>query len=105
LLIIISPLLHTLLRCFIFLTKQHIITSLGRTQAVSHRLQTATVRVRCQVTSCRIFGGQTGTVASILRVPQLPLPIYIPPNALYLLITLSSTLYSLNTDSVVKQPT
>jgi hypothetical protein len=54
---------------------------LGRAiaQAVSRRLPTAAARVRFQVRSCVICGGQSGTGAGFLRVLRFPLPILIPP--------------------------
>jgi hypothetical protein len=39
--------------------------------------------------------------ADVLRVFQVPLPILIPPNILYLFIFLSSTLYSLSAECAV----
>jgi hypothetical protein len=48
-------------------------------QAVSRRLPTAAARVRAQVRSCGICGGQSGTGADFLRVLRIPLPILIPP--------------------------
>jgi hypothetical protein len=50
-------------------------------QAVSRWLPTAAVRVRSQVRSCGIFGGQSGTEAGFLRVLRFHLPILIPPTA------------------------
>jgi hypothetical protein len=60
-----------------------VIKILGRTiaQAVSRRLPTATARVRAQVKSCGICGGQSGTRAGFLRVLRFPLPSRIPPIA------------------------
>jgi hypothetical protein len=54
---------------------------LGRAiaQAVSRRLPTAAARVRSQVMSCGVCGGQSGTGAGFLRIPRFPLPILIPP--------------------------
>jgi hypothetical protein len=50
-------------------------------QAVSRRLATAAARIRSQVTSYGICGGQNGTGAGFLRVLRFPLPILIPPTA------------------------
>jgi hypothetical protein len=60
-------------------------------------------RVRFQVGSCRICGGQNDTEAGFLRVLPLPLPILISPVAPYSMTILSSTLYSFDIDSFVKQ--
>jgi hypothetical protein len=49
------------------------------TQAVSRRLPTAETRVRAQVRSCGICGGQSGTGACFLRVHRFPLPFLLPP--------------------------
>jgi hypothetical protein len=46
-------------------------------QAVSHRLPIAAARVRAQVRSCGICGGQSDIVAGSLRVLRFPLPILI----------------------------
>jgi hypothetical protein len=48
-------------------------------QAVSRRLPTAAARVRAQIGSCGIYGGQTSTGARFLRVLRFALPILIPP--------------------------
>jgi hypothetical protein len=48
-------------------------------QAVNRRLPTAAARVRAQVRSCGICGGQSGTRAGFLRVLRFPQPIRIPP--------------------------
>jgi hypothetical protein len=52
-------------------------------QAVSRRLPTPAARVRSQVRSYGICGGQSDTVAGFLKVLRFPLPILIPPNAQY----------------------
>jgi hypothetical protein len=52
-------------------------------QVVSRRLPTSAARIRSQVKSCGIHGGQSGTAVGILRVLQFPLTIFIPPNASY----------------------
>jgi hypothetical protein len=49
------------------------------TQAVSRRLPNAAARVRAQVRSCGICGGQSGTGAGFHQVFPFPLPILIPP--------------------------
>jgi hypothetical protein len=50
-------------------------------QAVSLRLPIAAARVRVQVRSCGICGGQSGTGAGLFRVLRFPLLIIIPPTA------------------------
>jgi hypothetical protein len=50
-------------------------------QAVSRRLPTAAARVRVQVRSCGICGGQSGSGADFLRVLRFLLPILIPQTA------------------------
>jgi hypothetical protein len=50
-------------------------------QAVSRRLPTSAARLRAQVRSCGICGGQSGTEAGFLRVLRFPLQILIPPAA------------------------
>jgi hypothetical protein len=65
------------------MTAVRLLAEMGRAiaQAVSRRLPTAAARVRHQVWSCVICGGQSGTGAGFLRVLRLPLPILIPPTA------------------------
>jgi hypothetical protein len=53
-------------------------------QAVSRRFPTAAARVRSQVRSCGICGGQSGTGASFLRILRFSLPVLIPPTTLHL---------------------
>jgi hypothetical protein len=50
-------------------------------QAVSRWLPTTAARVRSQVWSSGICGGQSGAGAGFLRVLQFPLPVFIPPNS------------------------
>jgi hypothetical protein len=47
-------------------------------QAVCRRLPTAAARVRAQVKSCGICGGQSGAEAGILQILRFPLPNFIP---------------------------
>jgi hypothetical protein len=61
--------------------KQPLMLGRAISQAVSHRLLTAAARVRTQVGSCGICGGQSGTGAGFLRVLRFPLPILILPTA------------------------
>jgi hypothetical protein len=49
-------------------------------QEVSRRLLSAAVRVRAQVRSCGICGGQSGIGADFLRVLLFPMSIHNPPN-------------------------
>jgi hypothetical protein len=51
------------------------------TQGVSRRLPIAAARVRAQIRSCGICGGQSGIEAGFLRVLRFPRPILIPPTA------------------------
>jgi hypothetical protein len=50
-------------------------------QAVCRWLPTEAARVRAQVWSIGICGGQSGAGAAFLRVLRLPLPVFIPPNS------------------------
>jgi hypothetical protein len=63
--------------------KTLLVTNPGRAiaQAVSRWLPTAAARVRSQVKSCGICGGQSGTGAVFLRILRFPLPTLIPPTA------------------------
>jgi hypothetical protein len=49
-------------------------------QAVSRRLPTTAARVRAQIRSCGICGGQSDAGAGFLRVLRFPLPTVTPPN-------------------------
>lgn len=69
--------------------------------SILSRISTATSRVRSQVRSRGIDGGQNGSEVGFLWV-RFPLPILIPSTAPYSVTTLSSTLYSLDIDSIVK---
>jgi hypothetical protein len=59
----------------------HLLLGRAIAQAVSRRLPAAAVRVRAQVRSCRICGGQSGSGAGFIRVLRFPLPILIPSTA------------------------
>jgi hypothetical protein len=63
-------------------------------------LTTVAALVQSQVRLCGICGGQHGTEAGCFLVLWFPLPVLIPPAASYPLI-LTSTLYSLDSNSVV----
>jgi hypothetical protein len=71
-------------------------------EVASLRLSTTAAHVQCQVRSCGIRDGRSGTEEGFFCVPQFPLPILIPLIAPHSLIILSQTLYSVDTDSVVK---
>jgi hypothetical protein len=66
-------------------------------QAVSRLISISATRVRSQLKSCRICGGQSGARAVLLQVLQLPLPVFIPPTASHSLVVLSSDAYSVST--------
>jgi hypothetical protein len=71
-------------------------------QAISRRFPTAAARVPSHIGSYK-SGGQSGDIeADFLRELQFPLPILIPPSALYSLIMQSSTLHSPDIGSVLK---
>jgi tRNA U54 and U55 pseudouridine synthase Pus10 len=50
-------------------------------QAVSCRLHASADRIRVQVRSCGICGGQSGTWADFIQILRFPLSILIPPTA------------------------
>jgi hypothetical protein len=50
-------------------------------QEASRRLYTAAARVRAQIRSCGICGGQSGIGVGFLRVHRFSMPILIPPAA------------------------
>jgi hypothetical protein len=52
-------------------------------QEVNCRLPTAAARVRSQLRSCGVCGGQSGIGTGFLLVLRFPLPVIIPPNAPY----------------------
>jgi hypothetical protein len=70
-------------------------------QAVSRRFPIAAARVLSRVRSYGICCGPSGTGVGVL-VLRFPLPILIPPAAPHSLFVLPATLYSLNTDIVIK---
>jgi hypothetical protein len=79
---LVSPLYQYLAKIAYYKTFYAGTTStLGRAiaQVVSRRLPTAAARVRAQIRSCGICGGQRGTGAALLRVLRFPLSILIPP--------------------------
>jgi hypothetical protein len=61
--------------------KLRVRSSLWPCHAVSHWLPTAAAKIRAQVMSCGICGGQSGSRAGFLRVLRFPLPILISPTA------------------------
>jgi hypothetical protein len=69
---------------------------------IARNTATVTDRILSKVKSCWIYGGQSCTEAGYLRILRFPLPVLLPPAAPHSLIILSSTLYSLDTVSVVK---
>jgi hypothetical protein len=71
-------------------------------QVVNCRLPTAATHVRSQVTFCGIYVRQSGTKVGFLLELQFPLPILSIPTAPHSLIISSSTLYSVDADSVVQ---
>jgi hypothetical protein len=66
-------------------------------QVVSVWLPTVAARVRSEVRSCEICGGQWSTRGGFLQVLRFPLPILIPPIAPQSLIIASSMLYTVDT--------
>jgi hypothetical protein len=66
-------------------TKMLIRSSSGRAiaQETRRRVPTASAWIRSQVKTCGIYRRQSGTGTGFLRILLFPLPILIPPNALY----------------------
>jgi hypothetical protein len=54
--------------------------SLNIIQAVSCRFPASAARIRYQVRSCGIYGGQICNEAGYIRVIRVLLPIHTPPN-------------------------
>jgi hypothetical protein len=65
---------------------------------VSRRLLTAVARLRSQVMSCWICGGENSSGTGFLRILLFPLPILIPPNARYSLSSGTGTVVQLVAD-------
>lgn len=71
-------------------------------QAVCHSLLTVAAQIQFQVRAYSICGGQSGIEAIILQVLWFLVPILIPLTISHLLIILSSSLYNLRTDNIIK---
>jgi hypothetical protein len=70
----------------------NLVNGLDIALAISRRFPRAVARVRSQVRSCRICGGQSDTGISFRRVFRFPLPILIPRNAPYSFIMGAGTI-------------
>jgi hypothetical protein len=64
-------------------SREKLFSTFVSTEAIAGEtsVTTAAARVRSQIRSCEICGGQSGTGAGFLRVLRFPLPILIPPTA------------------------
>jgi hypothetical protein len=76
--------------------------TLSVVQTISRPLSTSSARVQSADKSHEICNRQSGIEVDFLQILIFPLPILIPPTAPYSVITLSPTLYILDTKSVVK---
>jgi hypothetical protein len=74
----------------------------AKAQADSRWFPTAVTRARSKFRLCDVCGGQSDTGALILRVLRVSLQILLPQTTEFSLISLSSMLQGLNTDSIVK---
>jgi hypothetical protein len=79
----IYSLIHPIVVLYFIQINLRLCPGRGTAQAASRRLPTSAARIRAQVRSCGICGGQSGTGAGFLRVLGFPLPILIPQTAPY----------------------